>query len=79
MTKKKKIVIITVGAVVATLALAVAIPFSILGIKTASISGDYSYLQDDEKYSSKVEVSGVDLVTQHISCGYATIEMMSTY
>ena len=79
MTKKKKIVIISVSAVVAALTLAVAIPFSILGIRTASTSSDYYYLQDDEKYSSKVEITGVDLVTQHISCGYATIEMMSTY
>ena len=79
MTRKKKIVIISVSAVIAALVLAVAIPFSILGIRTASTSSDYYYLQDDEKYSSKVEVTGIDLVTQHISCGYATIEMMSTY
>ncbi|MBO4856849.1 MAG: C39 family peptidase [Bacilli bacterium] len=79
MTKKKKTVIIVVAAVVATLSLAVAIPFSILGIRTASISGDYSYLREDEKYSSKVEITNIDLVTQHISCGYATIEMMSTF
>ena len=79
MTKKKKIVLISVGAVVASISLAVAIPFTVLGIKTASISNGYAYLKEDAKYSSKVEIDNIDLVTQHISCGYATIEMMSTY
>lgn len=79
MTKKKKIIIISVAAVVASLTLAVAIPFTVLGIRSTSISGDYTYLREDEKYSTKVEVTGIDLVTQHISCGYATIEMMSTF
>ena len=79
MTKKKKIIIISIAAVVASLTLAVAIPFTVLGIRSASISGDYTYLREDEKYSTKVEVTGIDLVAQHISCGYATIEMMSTF
>ena len=77
--KKKKLIIIIISAVVATLALAVAIPFSILGIRTASLKSNYSYLKDDTHYSNKVEINNIDLVTQHISCGYATIEMMSTY
>ena len=77
--KKKKIVIIISCSVVGALALAVAIPFAILGIRTASLRADYKYLKDDTKYSTRVEVEGIDLVTQHVSCGYATIEMMSTY
>lgn len=77
--KKKKIAIVISFSVVGVLALAVAIPFAILGIRTASLSADYKYLKDDTKYSTKVEVEGIDLVTQHVSCGYATIEMMSTY
>ena len=51
----------------------------VLGIRTSSLNSDYSYLKDDEQYSLKVEVSGVELVTQHVSCGYACIEMLSTY
>ena len=79
MSKKKKIAIISIGTVVLALSLAVAIPFSILGIRTASMDADYSYLYEDEKYSTKVEIKDIELVNQHISCGYATIEMMSTY
>ena len=80
MKKKSKIIIISVvGGVVATLALAAAIPFSILGIKTASLSSKYNYLKEDTTYKAKVEVTGLTLVTQHISCGYASIEMISSY
>ena len=79
MTKKKKIVVIVASSVVAALTLAIAIPFSILGIRTNSINTKYQYLKDNEIYSNKEEVTGIELVTQHISCGYATIEMMSSY
>ena len=75
---KKRFIIIPL-AVVGTLLLGVSIPFIILGIRTASLDSDYKYLKEDETYNSKVEVSGLQLVTQHISCGYATIEMMSDY
>ena len=76
---KKKLVIIIVSSIIASLALAVAIPFTILAIKSASIKNDYSYLRTDPTYSQKVEVTGLSLVTQHVSCGYASIEMVSTY
>ena len=80
MKKKTKIITITVvGGVVVTLGLAVAIPFTVLGIRTASLSSNYSYLKEDAKYKEKVEVTGLDLVTQHVSCGYASIEMISSY
>ena len=75
---KRKIIVIS-SVVVASLVLAVSIPFIVLGIRTASMEKKYDYLKEDELYSSKQEVSGVELVTQHISCGYATIEMMSSF
>ena len=79
MTGKKKIILgITIG-VSSALVLAVLIPFMIFGIRTASIKKSYTYLKDDPVYSEKKEVAGVELVKQEISCGYATIEMMSTF
>ena len=79
MTKKKKIILgISIG-ISAALVLAVLIPFMILGIRTASIIKDYAYLKDDPVYSEKKEVTGIELVKQEISCGYATIEMMSAF
>ena len=61
------------------LALAIVVPFGILGIRTNSLNKDYVYLKTDATYSQKVEVTGINLVTQHVSCGYASIEMMSEY
>ena len=77
--KKKTIVIIVVSSIVGALAISVAIPFTILGVRTASMNKDYSYLKDSHAFSQKVEVTGVELVKQHVSCGYASIEMISTY
>ena len=77
--KTKTIIIISASVFVAALALAVAVPFAILGIKTAGLKTDTSYLKDDANYSTKVEVEGLELVTQHVSCGYASIEMISSF
>lgn len=77
--KKKSIIILASSILVGSIGLAILIPFTILGIRTANIKNDYSYLRENDKYSTKVEVDGVELVTQHISCGYATIEMLSNF
>ena len=78
--KKGKLlaILIPLGAVV-TLAIGIAVPFIALGVKTSKLNIDYSYLKTDIDYKDEVKVSGVNLVTQHISCGYATIEMMSEF
>ena len=76
---KKKLLVIILSSILSTLILSVAIPFTILGIRTASLKHDYSYLKVDPTYSNKVEVPGVELVSQHVSCGYASIEMISSY
>ena len=79
MNKKKIIIIGIIGGVILSLSLAVAIPFIILGVRTNNIKSDYAYLKEDTTYGKKVEINGLELVTQHVSCGYATIEMISTY
>lgn len=77
--KKKKLIILIVTGVVSALGLAVLIPFSILGMRTASMEVDYTYLLDDTSYNDKLEITGINLKKQDVSCGYATIEMMSEY
>ena len=79
MTKKKKLIIIISSAVVGSILLAVSIPFIVMGVRTNSLKSDYKYLKEDPLYNKKTEAVGIELVTQHISCGYATIEMMSSY
>ena len=76
---KKKTVIFSILGFILTLGLAAAIPFTVLGVKTINLKNDYSYLKEDGTYKQKVEVTGIQLVTQHVSCGYASIEMLSTY
>ena len=80
MTKKKKIIIISISsAVILSLSLAVGIPFIVLSVKTNNMDSDYSYLRNDEHYSKNVSVDGVNLIKQDVTCGYACIEMMSSY
>ena len=79
MKKKTKIIIISATSLVAILGLAVAVPFAVLGIKTANLKADYSYLKAEPTYQEKVEITGIELVKQHVSCGYASIEMISTF
>lgn len=77
MTKGKKIAIIVSSVVVASLGLVVAIPFIVLGIRSNAIDNSYSYLLSEKKIADKrIEVP---LVKQEISCGYAIIEMLSSY
>ena len=78
MKKKKKIAIIISASIVATLALAVAVPFTVLGIRSSVIDNSYTYLLKDNKIVDK-RIEGVPLVKQDISCGYAIIEMLSSY
>ena len=80
MKKKTKVIIIaSVSSFVFSLALAVLIPFTILGVRTSNLNVDYEYLKEDAEYKEKVEVVGLELVKQHVSCGYASIEMISSF
>ena len=80
MKKKTKIILVSsIAGLIIALGLSVIVPFSILGIKTTGLSTDYSYLKEENEYKNKVEIDGIELVTQHISCGYASIQMVSTY
>ena len=76
--KKKKLIILISSIVVGTLTLAVGVPFLVLGIRTTSLDNDYSYVLKDDNYQDKVSVA-LSLKKQDVSCGYATIEMMSEY
>ena len=76
---KKKIIVTSILGFALTIVLIVAIPFAVVEIKTSHLKSDYSYLKEETQYQEKVEVTGLELVTQHVSCGYASIEMVSTY
>lgn len=48
-------------------------------MKTSAIRDDYSSMLTDSRYSTPVHVEGVEAITQDISCGFAVIEMVSTW
>lgn len=77
--KTKRTILIILCSLLAVTSIVLGGAFTILAIRTASLDSDYSYLKNDEHYSKKVEVEGLELVTQHVSCGYATIEMLSSF
>ena len=79
MKKKAKVTIIVVSALVGALVLTASIPLIVDAVKTNSLEADYSYLRNDANYKNKAEVTGLELVTQHVSCGYASIEMISSF
>ncbi len=79
MKKKTKVTLIVVSALVGALVLTASIPLIVDAVKTNNLKADYSYLRNDAKYKDKVEVTGIELVTQHVSCGYASIEMISSF
>lgn len=79
MKNRKRKVLIIISSVLVVLLIAISIPFIILGVRTSYINNKYAALKEDENYATKVEVDNVELVTQHVSCGYATIEMISEY
>lgn len=47
--------------------------------RTHKINNDYSAVFTDEKYAEAVSVDDIQVITQSISCGYATIEMFSSW
>ena len=75
--KKKIIVFIPYTVVISALVLALAIPFSVLWIRSAIIDNDYSYVLKDEKIEERQ--LDVPVIKQKVSCGYAIIEMISSF
>ena len=75
--KKKKIALIASFSLLGALLLTLAIPFSVYGIKSSRIDVPYSYLMEEGKIEEKK--LDVPLVKQEISCGYAIIEMLSSF
>ena len=78
MTKKKKILLISLLSFIGIILLALLIPFTILGVKSNKINKDYEYLFEDNIITDAI-ITDVPLVKQEISCGYAIIDMLSSY
>lgn len=65
--------ILAVGIIVSISAIA------LMNNKTKKINDDYSSVFTNKKYTEAVSVNNIEVITQSVSCGYATIEMFSTW
>ncbi|MBQ7428529.1 MAG: hypothetical protein IJV29_05915 [Butyrivibrio sp.] len=74
----KKLLKIVGGILVLFICIAVVL-LIISGIRTGLTQDDYSKVYVDEKYQTPVKIENIELITQDISCGYAVIEMFSTW
>ena len=70
---------IVAAAVLGALLLAALVALAMLQVRTNALHDDYSDLLGDAKRNAPVQVEGVDVITQDVSCGYAVIEMFSAW
>lgn len=69
------ITLIVIGAVI----LACAGALILLEVRTNAVLDDFSSVYENEKYRKKVSADNVEVITQDVSCGYAVIEMFSSW
>ncbi len=74
----KRIIIVS-AIIVVILAAVIAVSLVLLQIRTNEINNDFSAVYTNEKYSEPVYIDGVDVIKQDVSCGYAVIEMFSSW
>ena len=77
--KRRKTFVSVVLTVVGSLLVLALAALGILKIRTARILDDYSSVYENEKYLTSVMIDGVDVIKQDVSCGYAVIEMFSSW
>ena len=79
MKKSIKITIIVISSFIVAIGLTLGIAFSVLAVKSNNIDNDFSAIYTNDKYNMAVNVDGVEVITQEVSCGYAVIEMFSVW
>ena len=77
--KKSRIILIIIAVLIVAAILSCVIALGILRIRTTSILDDHTTAFDNEKYKTPVYLDGVEVITQDVSCGYAVIEMFSSW
>ena len=79
MKKTVKRIIIITAAVLAVIIAVAAVSLILQRLRTNEINNDISGIFSDEKYSEPVYIDGIDVIKQDVSCGYAVIEMFSSW
>ena len=74
-----KRILILLAVLFVILVLVASVSLAVLQARTNGINDDISEIYTNEKYSNPVFVSGADVIKQDVSCGYAVIEMFSSW
>ena len=77
--KKRKKLVAGILAFAGSLIVLAVVALGILQIRTNAIMDDYSSVYGNEKYQKPILIYGVDVIRQDISCGYAVLEMFSSW
>ena len=77
--KRAKKLVIGILAFIGALIVLVVAAIGILQIRTHTILDDYSSVYENEKYKTPIMIDGVDVIRQDVSCGYAVLEMFSSW
>lgn len=80
---KRQALLNRIGVIMATIigifVCTIVVAFISLQVRTKAILDDCSDIHNNKKYQTPVYVDGIDVITQDVSCGYAVIEMFSTW
>ena len=77
--KRTKVLVTGILVFAGSLIVIAVAALGILQIRTSDILDDYSSVYENEKYKTPIMIDGVDVIRQDVSCGYAVLEMFSTW
>ncbi len=77
--KRTKAVVTCILVFAGSLIVIAVVALGILQIRTSDILDDYSSVYENDKYKAPIMIDGVDVIRQDVSCGYAVLEMFSTW
>lgn len=77
--KRTKAVVTCILVFAGSLIVIAVVALGILQIRTSNILDDYSSVYKNEKYKTPIMIDGVDVIRQDVSCGYAVLEMFSSW
>ncbi len=77
--KRTKALVTGILVFAGSLVVIAVVALGILQIRTSDILDDYSSVYENDKYKTPIMIDGVDVIRQDVSCGYAVLEMFSTW
>ena len=77
--KRRKKIVSVILLFAGSLIVLAAVALGILQIRTNRMMDDYSSVYENEKYQTLIMIDGVNVIKQDVSCGYAVLEMFSSW